>query len=607
MTAARERDGDRADARPIIGGGGPFVLCDDGRAGAPTRLFVDPVEIVRANVGDEVAPALARVADAAGRGLHAAGFLSYEAGYALEPRLAPLVERAPAGQPLLWFGLFERAEPIARDAVAARLPDPAGATAQAPVPQAERADYEAGVAEVLALIAAGEVYQANLSFRSLVRFAGHPLALYAGLRARAEAGWGGVAYTGEHWLLSASPELFFALEAGRLTARPMKGTARRGADPTADQAAVAALAADPKARAENLMIVDLTRNDLSRVSVAGTVQVPALFAVETYPTVHQMTSTVEATLTPGLGPVDVLAAAFPCGSITGAPKIRAMEAIASLEAEPRGAYTGSLGWIAPGVDGRVGDAAFNVMIRTLSVRDGEPSAVLGLGAGIVADSAAAAEWAECIDKGAFVAAGQRPFDLIETMRFDPRAGVADLERHVARVAASAAALGFAFNAHDARNVLQGATFRLRDARRVRLRLSRDGATSVAIGDLPPEPTGPVPVALRSLPVASNDFRLHHKTSDRSFWERGRVSDGLFETLFVDADGFLTEGSFTSLFVDDGDVLLTPPLSRGLLPGVLRERLIDEGRAREADLRVEDLADGFWIGNAVRGLIRARLG
>ena len=601
MTGAREREGDRTDARPSIGGGGPFVLCDDGRAGAPTRLFVDPIEIVRAETGDEVTPALARVAGAAARGLHAAGFLSYEAGYALEPRFAPLADQASSGLPLLWFGLFERAEPIPREAVAARLPNPAGATARAPVPQTERADYEAGVADVLELIAAGEVYQANLSFRSLVRFAGHPLALYAGLRARAQAGWGGVVCTGEHWVLSASPELFFALEDRRLTARPMKGTARRGSDPAADRAAVAALAADLKARAENLMIVDLTRNDLSRVSVAGTVRVPALFAVETYPTVHQMTSTVEATLTPGLGPMDVLTAAFPCGSITGAPKIRAMEAIASIETEPRGAYTGSMGWIAPN-----GDAAFNVMIRTLSVRDGQSSAVLGLGAGIVADSVAAAEWAECIDKGAFVAAGQRPFDLLETMRFDPRTGVADLERHVARMAASAAALGFAFNAHDARNVLQGATFRLREARRVRLRLSRGGATAVAIGDLPPEPVGPVPVAVRPLPVAPDDFRLRHKTSDRSFWERGRASDGSFETLFVDADGFMTEGSFTSLFVDDGDALLTPPLSRGLLPGVLRGRLIDEGRAREADLRIEDLANEFWIGNAVRGLIRARL-
>ena len=601
MAAAREREGPPADARPIAADAGPFVLCDDGRAGAPTRLFARPVAVVRADAADEVRPALARIADAGARGLHAAGYLGYEAGLALEPRTASLAVKGAGGPPLLWFGLFDRVELVDRDAVAARLPDAGGAHALPPVPGIAAGDYREGVSRVLELIAAGDIYQANLSFRARVRFEGHPLALFAGLRARAAAGWGGALFTGEHWLLSASPELFFACRGGRLTARPMKGTARRGGDPSADRAAAAALAADPKARAENLMIVDLTRNDLSRVSVPGTVAVPALWSVETYPTVHQMTSTVEAALTPGLGAADVLAAAFPCGSITGAPKIRAMQVIAALEGTPRRAYTGSMGWIAP-----EGDAAFNVLIRTLSVVDGKDEAEMGLGAGIVADSLAAAEWAECLDKGAFVTAGQPRFDLVETMRFDPAAGVVDLERHLARMAASAGALEFAFNAHRVRNDLQAATFALRTPSRVRLRLARGGALAIAADAIPPAPAGPVAVAVRPRPVAAHDYRLRHKTSDRSFWTAARDRTA-FETLFTDGDGYLTEGSFTSLFVDDGTgAMLTPPLARGLLPGVLRGRLLDEGRAREADLRPEDLRGGFRIGNAVRGLIRARM-
>lgn len=627
-TGARRRwteAGGRGNTDAMTVSDGPFLYLEDDRDGGVVRSFANPVEIVRADAVGDVASALERVRRAAARGLHAAGFLAYEAGYAFEPRLLGLAENRTDDLPLLWFGLFEAVETIARADLAARLPDPAAAHAASPKPAVSRATYEAGVREIAELIAAGEVYQANLSFRAAVSFAGHPLALWAGLRARAAAGWGGIVHTGDHWLLSASPELFFCLADGRLTARPMKGTARRGVDADADADAVASLAADPKARAENLMIVDLMRNDLSRVSTPGSVVVDRLFAVETYPTVHQMTSTVAATLTPGLGPVDVLAAAFPCGSITGAPKIRAMEAIAAIETEPRGAYTGSMGWIAPG-----GNAAFNVAIRTLTMsaadaQAGCGKAVLGLGAGIVADSVPADEWAECRDKGAFVTAGQRRFDLMETMRFEPAEGVVDLERHLARLCASAAALGFAVDAHHLRNALQAATFRLSDARGVRLRLSRNGAAAIEVRPLPPRPQGIVDVAVRPLPVAEHDFRLRHKTSDRAFWKAARSAGGGFETIFVDGRGLLTEGSFTSIFVGDpaagqpdaghsdagkpqvetAAMLLTPRRTNAL-PGVLRGRLIAKGRAQEADLRPSDLGGGFWIGNALRGLIPARL-
>lgn len=571
----------------------PFVLLDGGESGL---LYRAPAAIVAARAPDGIGPALDRLA---GERRHAAGFIGYEAGMALEGKLAPLA--APSGEgapPLLWFGLFD---PPAEVSVASLLPDPAGAHAARPRPLVSRGDYEAAARRVLDHILAGDIYQANLSFRAEVAVAGSPPALYAAIRRRAGARHGALVFTGAHWLLSFSPELFFDLADGRLTARPMKGTAARAADPAGDRAAAAALAADPKQRAENLMIVDLMRNDLSRVARPGSVAVPRLFAVETYPTVHQMTSTVTAEAVAGIGPVDVIRAAFPCGSITGAPKIRAMEIIHALENGPRGVYTGAVGRIAPD-----GTAAFNVAIRTLVLPDGGRVARLGLGAGIVADSRPEAEWRECLAKGEFVHDPDRRFDLIETMRFDPRDGLVALDRHLARMGDSAGALGFVFDRHGVRNELQAATFRLRASALVRLRLSPTGAAAIETRPIPPAPPEPVPVALAPLPVAPEDFRLAHKTSDRAFYDEARPASGAFEILFHDSDGRLTEGSFTSLFVERGGRLLTPPLERGLLPGILRETLIAEGRAEEADLAAADLTDGFLIGNAVRGLMRGYL-
>ena len=564
-------------------GGEPFVLLEfEGRA----RLYRRPIGVIEARRPEQVAPALARL-----RGRHAAGFLGYEAGHALEPKLAPLAAGTAAGEPpLLWFGLFDGWEEVEPEAI---LPDPAGAWAGRPKPLTGRAEHEAAIGRALHHIAEGDIYQANLTFPAEVRTAGHPLALYAAIRPRARAPWAAIVFTGEHWLLSFSPELFFTLEGGRVTARPMKGTAAAGSDPEA-------LRSDAKQRAENLMIVDLLRNDLSRLSKPGTVRVPALFEVETYPTVLQLTSTVVGELEAGLDAVDLLSTIFPCGSVTGAPKIRAMEIIAALERERRGPYTGSIGRLAPD-----GEAAFNVAIRTLVLGQGTGAARIGLGSGIVADSVAGDEWLECLAKGEFVATSRR-FDLIETMRFDPSEGIAELDRHLARMKRSAEALGFAFDRHHARNELQAATFFLRQPRKLRLLLSSSGALAIESRPLPAAPEGAVDVALAPLPVEAEDFRLRHKTSDRRFYDSAREAAGRFEVAFVDRDGFLTEGSFTNLFVERHGRLLTPPLRRGLLPGVLREALLEEGRAAEAELRAEDLENGFFVGNAVRGLVPATL-
>lgn len=578
----------------------PFVLLDDARAtgAAPARLYEAPVEIIAAHEGSDIRPALDQIATAQRQGLHVAGFLSYEAGHVLEPRLDGL--SGASTFPRLWFGLFEGYREIPADKVADLLPDPAGGWAGFPRPEVDQNGYAQLLGRVQSYIAAGDIYQANLTFQNRVSTAGHPLAIYAGLRSRARSGYGGVVWTGTDWLLSLSPELFFALHSGKVTTKPMKGTSTRGANAAEDQTAISELRSDPKQRAENLMIVDLLRNDLSRVAVPGSVAVPHLFTVETYPTVHTMTSTVTAQLTPGENAASVIAAIYPCGSITGAPKIRAMEIIAELETAPRGIYTGSIGRIDPS-----GDAAFNVAIRTLHLQDGSGEGRLGLGSGVVADSKMGEEWRECLAKGTFVG-DRRSFDLIETMRFDPDEGIFLLERHLARLMASAAVFDFRFDRHAARNELQAATFRLTHARRIRLLLSRTGRMAVEIGALAPKPDEPVSVAVVPLPVDPADFRLRHKTTDRAFYEAARQQAGSYEVALIDPDGFVTEGSFTNIFVARGDTLVTPPLSRGLLPGVLREELIETGRTQEADLRAEDLLGGFFIGNASRGLIAAKL-
>ena len=534
---------------------------------------------------------LDRIASWSEDGSYAAGFISYDAAS----------DRAAADFPLGWFGRFSSVERIEPDEIVRILPDPAGAVVGAPVPAINYDAYEAAITRILEHIHVGNIYQANLTFNASVAVHGHPLALYARLRRHARAGYGGIAFTGSHWLLSFSPELFFSLRSGTLMARPMKGTATRSADPAEDARQAQALASDPKQRAENLMIVDLLRNDLSRVAVPGSVRVPALFRVESYPTVHQMVSDISATLAPSKRLSDVLAALFPCGSITGAPKIRAMQIISETEVAPRGAYTGAMGYLGPD-----GSAAFNVLIRTLALRDGAESAILGLGSGITADSKPSDEWQECLAKGEFIRVATPDFDLIETMRFEPASGIAFLERHLARLGASAHALGFSFDRHAARNRLQHATFRQDQPAKLRLRLSPRGATAVEVLPLPDAAEEPVTVTVAPLPVRNDDVRLRHKTTDRYFYDRARLDAGSFDVIFVTEDGQLSEGSFTNVFVKRDGRLLTPPADVGLLPGVLRAELIERGEAHEAALTADDLKDEFFIGNAVRGLIRAKL-
>lgn len=585
----------------------PFFLFDDARgANADTSLLFSDLAASLA-VGDpaRLEDAFAWLRDGLAQGLHAAGWLAFEAGYALEPKLAARYRPPPDGEPLLWFGLFRDRRalgPLEVEGLCrASLSVPPRCALGLVQPATEPDDYAAALDRVLRFIEAGDVYQINLTFPAALRAEGDPLALYDRLRRSQRGGHSVLASTGAHWLLSTSPELFFTLEpGGRLTAMPMKGTAPR----TEDESAGVVLAADPKNRAENLMIVDLLRNDLSRVAAPGSVQVPRLFEVSALPTLWQMTSTITAQVQPGRDAIDVLRTLFPCGSITGAPKIRAMEIIRDLEPEPRGLYTGAIGWMSPD-----GASSFNVAIRTLLLQTGG-TARLGLGSGVVADSVAADEWRECLDKAQFLDTEIPPFDLFETLRWTPDTGFARLDAHLERLSTSARRFGFVATPDAWRTVLADASTQWNSPMRVRLLVSRFGAASVQARALVPlaEPLG---VVLAPVPLDVPRPWLVHKTSHRGFYDDARMAwaraAGCDEVLFCNRQGHLTEGSFTTLFVARDGVLLTPPLADGVLPGILRAELLADGRAVEARLTAADLDSGeIWLGNSLRGLMRGRL-
>lgn len=596
----------------------PFILLDDARSdgAAPAHLFENPKQIFVAHRAKDVAAVLAAADNARQEsGGTLAGYIAYEAGLALEPRLAALADkRSGAAGPLVWLALFDKAQEIAACDVpqwlAMRAP---GEASIGPMePQISTGAYLAAFEKMQEAIRAGDIYQVNLTYPLAGPYRGDPVALYAALRPAAEAGYGGLVFDGSHWLLSLSPELFVSLKGDAAKVKPMKGTRPRLPEPAADRAMAEELANSVKDRAENLMIVDLMRNDLSRVAEAGSVRVEAPFTVESYPTVHQMVSSVHARLQPGRNAIDLIRAIFPCGSITGAPKIRAMELIHEIERDARGPYCGAIGRIDAN-----GNAAFNVAIRTLRLTPGENErgrAVMGVGSAIVADSDAMAERRECEVKAGFLRRATpqdraADCDLIETMLFDPETGIDLLELHLERIKASATGLGFSFDRHAARNQIQALCFDLEKRSKVRLLASRKGALVLETSPAPASADRALKCLALPLPVDPGDWRLRHKTTDRGFYEEALATAklaGADEALLVHPGGFVTEGSFTNIFIERDGLYLTPPASLGLLPGVLRRWLIDSEKAREAQLKLEDLEHGFWLGNAVRGLVRATL-
>jgi len=583
---------------------GSVLLHDTLDASGRSLYFAAPRGVLVAHEAAEAREALTRLEAAGAEGLWAAGYLAYELGYLFEERLAHLLpERSRT--PLLWMGLYEAPQRLTRAEADAALADAPDGRAVEIVPGLDFAAYERAFDRVKTYIADGDTYQVNLTFKARFRLEGDAVGLYRDLAKKQPTAYGALIHAGDHMVLSRSPELFVSNHEGVLSARPMKGTLKRGRTLAEDEAGRKALAADEKNRAENLMIVDLLRNDLGRIAEIGSVRVSDLFTVETYRTLHTMTSGITARMQPGTSLGTVLANLFPCGSITGAPKLRAMEIIDEVEAGPRGLYTGAIGFIAPH-----GDFTFNVAIRT-AVIDKKGDGEIGIGGGIVADSRARDEYDEALLKMQFFTDPPRPIALIETILWTRSEGFSLLARHLDRMAESARYFGLDFDRDAAEAVLDAAAQDFGDTpMRVRLLFEEGKDASVTATVLPPNPTE-FKVMIAPERVESQNPLLAHKTTNRTFLDEPRIraheAEGVDEVIFVNEHGELTEGSITSLFIARDGMLLTPPLSAGLLPGTLRAELIAAGKAREQRLYPADL-DGarIFLGNSVRGLIPGRL-
>jgi para-aminobenzoate synthetase / 4-amino-4-deoxychorismate lyase len=606
----------------------PIALIQDGADDRWLR-FAEPVAVLAAFRVDEVQPAIAELVERVEReGLFAAGFLAYEAAPAFDPALAVHPGASASALPLAWFALFRRAEAIAEPFA---VPDGAPGDSAAGYslgtwrPSLDETGYRRAFAAIKRLIARGETYQVNFTYRLRSSFRGDPAALCRDLVAAQRPRYAAYLDLGRFAVCSASPELFFHLDGRRLEARPMKGTAHRDLTAAADAEGARRLRGSAKERAENLMIVDMLRNDLGRVAAPGSVSVPELFAVERYPTVLQMTSTVTAESAAPLPAI--LAALFPCASITGAPKARTSEIIARLEDGPRGVYTGAVGYLAPGRRAR-----FNVAIRTAMVDRERGEVAYGVGGGIVWDSAAAVERRECELKArVLTAALRRPwpeFELLETMRWTPGEGFAHGAEHLARLAGSAEYFGFPLDAAELRARLDafsgeggegsGAALRVRLLvdRRGGIRLEASalgevGGEGPAADDAVGAPAGrPLRVALAPAPVDPDDPFLYHKTTVRARYDEALAArPDCDEVLLWNPRGELTEACTANLVLRLDGEWVTPPVACGLLPGILRDALLAAGRVRERVVAVADLdrADALYLVSSLRGWRGASIG
>ena len=576
-----------------------FRAPDDGVA--PLRLaFGVPREVLRATRLDEVAPLLARVDALARGGAWCVGYLCYEAAGAFDAAFVTHVPSDPSC-PLASFAVHDApvSDASAFDSDAAATVHWTGGP--------QRDAFDATIAEIQRAIADGEVYQVNATAPLTGTLQGDALALFAALRRAQPNAYAAYLDFGDDAqpddrILSVSPELFFDWRDDRLLARPMKGTAPRGATPVEDAAQSAFLRSAPKERAENLMIVDLLRNDLSRLALPHTVRVPRLFHTEAWPTVWQMSSDVVAATRPGTTLAQVFGALFPCGSITGAPKVQAMRLIRALEPEPRGIYCGAIGVVRPG-----GDATFNVPIRTVVVHGA--AVRCGIGSGITADATAAGEWDEWRHKRAFVDRASQAFELLETMRLED-GQVADAKAHLERMGEAAAHFGFAWQPAAAQAALAAlAQTHPRGAWRVRLLADRTGATRAEAFELAATPQ-PVRVQLARAPLAGADGEfVRFKTTQRAHYEVFAPTEpGIFDTLLWNERSELTEFTRGNVALRIGGEWLTPALSCGLLPGIARARLLREGRLREAVLTRADLgrAEALAFFNSLRGWLEAEL-
>jgi para-aminobenzoate synthetase/4-amino-4-deoxychorismate lyase len=631
----------------------------------PTRLFTHPLRVCVANHLAEIPGLFAEIERAVAAGFFAAGYFAYECGAFFEPTAAPAdaPTQSPA-HPLAWFGIYKSPhlfDHLTGEFLEGDPPALAGfrnGPSPDPPPDLEidwtlaltEPEYAERIAAIHARIRSGDVYQLNFTVPIQVQAPGSVAALYRRLRTLQPAPYSAFLHTQpNHRILSFSPELFFRLEsateAGRpsgyplgptslslsqgweteepirhITTRPMKGTAARGRTTAEDRTLAEWLRSDPKNCAENVMIVDLLRNDLGRLCTFGSVQVRDLFALERYPTLWQMTSTINGELRPEVGFQDMFRALFPCGSVTGAPKIRAMQLLAQLEGRPRGVYTGAIGFFSKA------ESVFNVAIRTLSLHGSQ--GIMGVGSGIVIDSKPPDEWRECLLKAEFLTRpANQPtnpspasFSLVETLLWQGEYPLFEL--HLDRLQDSAAYFDFPFNRAETEFALQvhanPLTSYPREAgansphspRKVRLLLSHDGVLQITSEPISTSSAQPLRVRIAAQSIDSEDPMYFHKTTHRPLYTeafQAAIAAGYDDVLFLNQRGEVTEGAIHNVFIQTAGRLFTPPIDCGLLPGVQRRHILATyPGAEERVLSLEDLrrADANYLSNAVRGLRRA---
>ncbi|CAK0761921.1 para-aminobenzoate synthetase / 4-amino-4-deoxychorismate lyase [Gammaproteobacteria bacterium] len=569
--------------------------------------FDSPQQIMETHLPEDILPMLREIECLVEKNnWYAVGFVSYEAASGFDSALRVRTHAAvPDSLPLLYFALYNAPEILPTFQCLSAIRAEVAETTNPPdiwVPSMDRATYGLAIDAIRKHIAQGDTYQVNYTWRLRRQFTGEPRRWFEEMVGSQCAQHAAYLDTGRFIILSVSPELFFSLNDRRLITRPMKGTAARAPAPVTDTARAAALRESVKDRAENVMIVDMMRNDLSRIATLGSVQVSRLFAIEQYPTVWQMTSTVEATTD---HPVSaILRALFPAASVTGAPKANTMRIIADLETTPRGLYTGAIGIIAPGHR-----AEFNVAIRTVVLDHATGVAEYGVGGGIVWDSETGAEYAECLTKAQVLWTRRPRFALLETLLWTPLNGFSLLEEHLERISGSADYFGYPLDLGKMRQALSDLAAGFPSSpQRVRLRLDEDGmirTESTLLG----EGTSEVSLTLAASAIDSSNPFFYHKTTHRAEYERARrESPKGADVLLWNERGEITETTIANVVVELDGKRITPPVTAGLLAGTYRRRLLEEGAIREETIQRTDLprASALWVINSVRGWRRAVL-
>lgn len=575
------------------------VVIAHGADGTGGYLFQRPETVLTAIRPAEVMPVLREVQCATDNGMCAAGFLTYEAGSGLDAAMRTH-STDDLSIPLAWFGIFRGADEI-------RIPDDddgAGFRAGTWQPSMSAGQHADAVGRIKEYLRSGDTYQVNHTFRLRTSFEGEPWSLFCRIQRNQMARYATFIETDRFAVCSASPELFFSLDGDTLISKPMKGTSRRGLTAWQDKELTSRLQSSTKERAENVMIVDMVRNDMGRIAERGTVEVSQMFEVERYPTVLQMISTVTCKTSVNLP--EIMKALFPCASITGAPKIRTMQIIRELEPGPRGIYTGCAGYILPGRHAR-----FNVAIRTVVVDKRAGTAEYGVGAGIVWDSDAGKEYQECLVKSAVLTAQRPRFDLMETILWDGEDGYFLLDEHMERLACSAAYFGFLIDLRKIRQSLVEHGEEMGSAtHKVRLLASEKGGIVVQTERLAATVFGrPWLVALAEEPVEPDNPYLYHKTTNRLIYDRARKSrPGRDDVLLVNTLGEVTESTIANVVIETNGKYLTPPVRCGLLAGVFRNWLIGRGEIVEQALTADDIlnCDRLFLINSVRKWIPAEL-